>query len=192
MRGGDKAAGAELGLAVVIYAVCVTLPNVVGALKSFPGYHQRAQLKTLKQSRRTITLVGPYNRKILYKPASTARVPSARYVLRPPKSSSVSPYTARRNAPMGRLPLSDGPVTLPLQWLASIQTGRFGFMPLPRNSTSGAALSTMVNGVPEARRTTVERVQPPSAEPIQSLRFFNHGKEYALAIVKRWRTSNRE
>src|SRR5881394_1156907 len=108
------------------------------------------------------------------------------------KLSRVSPYSAWRNAFTGTLPLSAGLVTLPLQWFGSMQIGRFGFIPVPRKRTSGAPPSTMVYGVPEESRTRVETVQPPSAEPTQSVRFFSHGNEYALAIVKRLRTSKRE
>src|SRR5690348_3930600 len=108
MRGALSAAGAELGLAVLIYAVCVTRPNVPGVLMSLPGYHQRAVLNTLKQSRRTVSASGAATENVLYKPRSTLDDPSARYVLRPMKLSSVSPYTACRNALTGMVPLSNG------------------------------------------------------------------------------------
>ncbi len=77
MRGGDNGEGADCGVAVWMYAVCVTLPNVA-AVMSLLGYHHLDQLKTLKQSRRTIRLVGPTILKLLYKPTSTLCAPSAR------------------------------------------------------------------------------------------------------------------
>src|SRR5438105_4499729 len=153
------------------------MPNVVGALMSLPGIHHLTWLKTLNTSRRTTRPVPRGSLKFLYTPASMLLAPSVRYVLRPIKLSSVSPYTAWRKAPTGTLPLSDGLVMLPLQNFGSIQIGRLGFIPVPRKRMSGAPLSTIVYGVPEARRTSVETVQPPSAEPTQSFRFFSHGSE---------------
>src|SRR5438067_5609182 len=91
LRGGESGAGALLGLAVWMYVVCVTLLNVPGVLMSLAGYDHRLELKTLKQSRRTTKLVPFTRRKLLYRPASMLFVPSARYVLRPMKLSSVSP-----------------------------------------------------------------------------------------------------
>src|SRR5205085_9990218 len=146
-RGGESGDGALLGLAVWMYAVWVTLPKVAEVM-SFGGYDHRLELKTLKQSRRTMKLVPFTGRKLLYRPASTLFVPSERYVLRPMKLSSVSPYTAWRKAPAGTEPLSAGLESVPLQYFGSMHTGRFGCMPEPRKRTSGAPPSTMVNGVP--------------------------------------------
>src|SRR5437867_4323508 len=101
------------------------------------------------------------------------------------KLSSVSPYTAWRNALTGVLPLSAGLVMLPLQYCGSTQIGRAGFMLVPRKRTSGAAPSTTVVGVPLAYRMTVETVHPPNTDPIQSVRFFSHGSEYDAAAVNR-------
>src|SRR5258706_10512341 len=150
LRGGASGAGAELGLAVWMYVVCVTLPNVVALLMSLAGYDHRLVLLTLKQSRRIMKLVAFGSRNVLYRPASMLFVPSARYELRPMKLSSVSPYVAWRNALTGVLPLSAGLVMLPLQKSGLTQIGRFGFMPAPRKRTSGAPPSTMVNGGPVA------------------------------------------
>src|SRR5207244_3942543 len=108
------------------------------------------------------------------------------------KLSSVSPYVAWRNADSGTCPLSLGLATVPLQYFGSTQIGRLGFLFAPRKRMSGAALSTIVYGVPLAYRSTVATVHPPNTAPARLGRSFNHGSEYASAAVKRWRTSKRE